>query len=95
MSSQLLSTPSTHRWSLSGLADTVLNGVKEFIFQSSWSPLAKIAESAVVLYVPFFALLISRSAVTVSLWPDPPCHHIMRRMLIILLHMLQHVVPYH
>jgi hypothetical protein len=53
MSSQLLSTPSTHRWSFAGLADVVLNHVKEFVFQSSWSPLTRLAESAVVLYVFF------------------------------------------
>ena len=53
-SSQLLSTPSTHRWSFSGLCDVVLNRVKEIVFQASWSPLTRLAESAVVLYVVFF-----------------------------------------
>ena len=53
---QLLNTSSTHRWSFAGLADTVLDSVKELVFQSSWSPLTKIAESAVVLYVAFFPL---------------------------------------
>ena len=53
-SSQLLSTPSTHRWSFSGLCDVVLNHVKELVFQASWSPLTRLAESAVVLYVVFF-----------------------------------------
>ena len=53
MSSQLLSTPSTHCWSFAGFADTVLNRVKELVFQSSWSPLTKLAESAAVLCVVF------------------------------------------
>lgn len=52
-SSQLLSTPSTHRWSFSGLCDVVLNHVKELVIRSSWSPLTNLAESAVVLYVLF------------------------------------------
>lgn len=51
MSSQLLSTPSTHSWSLAGLGDIALNHVKELVFRSSWSPLTRLAESAVVLYV--------------------------------------------
>jgi hypothetical protein len=58
-SSQLLSTPSTHRWSFAGLADAVLNHVKELVFQSSWSPLTRLAESAAVLYVVFFSLFIA------------------------------------
>lgn len=51
MASQLLSTPSTHRWSLSGFWDKALNGVKEVIFRTSWTPLVMLAESIVVLYV--------------------------------------------
>lgn len=51
MSPQLLSTTSTHRWSLVGLSDIVLNNVKELVIRSSWSPLTKLSESAVVLYV--------------------------------------------
>lgn len=53
MSSQLLNTPSTHSWSFAGLADTLLNRAKELVFQSSWSPLTRLAESAAVLYVGF------------------------------------------
>ena len=62
-SSQLLSTPSTHRWSFSGLCDVVLNHVKELVFQSSWSPLTKLAESAAVLYVAFFSFSRDRLGV--------------------------------
>lgn len=73
MASQLLNTPSTHRWSFSGLADIVLNHVKELVFQSSWSPLTRLAESAVVLYVVFFLSLIARSALAASSRLDPSC----------------------
>ena len=54
MSSQLLNTLSTYSWSFASIADTLLNRAKELVFQSSWSPLTRIAESTAVLCIGFF-----------------------------------------
>jgi cyclopropane-fatty-acyl-phospholipid synthase len=48
MSAQLLETPSKHSWSVVALADAAYHHAKELAFRSSWSPLAKLAEAAVV-----------------------------------------------
>jgi len=82
-SSQLLSTPSTHRWSFSGLCDVVLNHAKELVFRASWSPLTRLAESAVVLYVVFFfPLSCDRFGVAAS-GLIRPVTGLIRRMLIV------------
>ncbi|TDL16233.1 cyclopropane-fatty-acyl-phospholipid synthase [Rickenella mellea] len=48
MSKQLLDTPAKHGFSLTGLADRTWNRVREGVFQTAWTPLATLAESAVV-----------------------------------------------
>ena len=63
MSSQLLNTLSTYSWSFASVVDTLLNCAKELVFQSSWSPLTRIAESTAVLCIGFlfFSSFLSSS----------------------------------
>ena len=51
MSKQLLDTASKHPFSIAGLADSAWNRVTETVFNTGWSPLARLAEAAVVSYV--------------------------------------------
>jgi cyclopropane-fatty-acyl-phospholipid synthase len=48
MSTELLDTRSKHSWSVVALADAAFHHAKEPAFKSSWSPLAKVAEAAVI-----------------------------------------------
>ncbi|KAL0961278.1 hypothetical protein HGRIS_006238 [Hohenbuehelia grisea] len=48
MSKQLLDTPEKHPFSISGLVDDAWNAVREVVFRTSWSPITRLAESAVV-----------------------------------------------
>ncbi|KAF8588585.1 CFS1-like protein [Ramaria rubella] len=48
MSSQLLDTPSKHRWSFTGFADRAWNSVRERAISTGWTPLARLAEAGVV-----------------------------------------------
>jgi len=51
MSTQLLDTPSKHRWSVVGLADKAWNATTERIIGFGWRPLTRLAEAGVVAYV--------------------------------------------
>ncbi|CCA73014.1 related to cyclopropane-fatty-acyl-phospholipid synthase [Serendipita indica DSM 11827] len=48
MATQLLSTPSTHRWSLVGSLDAAWNSLRDAVIDTGFGPLAGLAEAAVV-----------------------------------------------
>ncbi|KAF9501931.1 hypothetical protein BDN71DRAFT_1438676 [Pleurotus eryngii] len=48
MSRQLLDTPAKHPFSVLGLADRAWNRIREAAFNAGWTPMTRLAETAVV-----------------------------------------------
>lgn len=48
---QVLATDSKHSLSIAAIADKSWNRLAELAFKTGWSPIARLAESAVVAYV--------------------------------------------